>query len=90
MHVRKKEEREKKEERNKGRKERRKKKANNRCQAFITSLGRPIDIWMDGQTIDTLNLCIQQTLLSKATTFDYICIVSMCVPWESNPQPLRC
>ncbi len=20
----------------------------------------------------------------------YICIVSMCVPWESNPQPLRC
>ncbi len=20
----------------------------------------------------------------------YICIVSTCVPWESNPQPLRC
>ncbi len=20
----------------------------------------------------------------------YICIVSMCVPWESNPQRLRC
>ncbi len=20
----------------------------------------------------------------------YICIVSICVPWESNPQPLRC
>ncbi len=20
----------------------------------------------------------------------YICIVRMCVPWESNPQPLRC
>ncbi len=20
----------------------------------------------------------------------YTCIVSMCVPWELNPQPLRC
>ncbi len=32
-------------------------------------------------------------LLSKATYSAfrlYICIVSMCVPWESNPQPLRC
>ncbi len=36
---------------------------------------------------------IYQTLLSKATYSAfrlYICIVSMCVPWESNPQPLRC
>ncbi len=31
--------------------------------------------------------------LSKATYSAfrlYICIVSMCVPWESNPQPLYC
>ncbi len=36
---------------------------------------------------------IYQMLLSKVTyrAFRlYICIVSMCVPWESNPQPLRC
>ncbi len=34
-----------------------------------------------------------QTLLSKGTysTFRlYICIVSMCVLWELNPQPLHC
>ncbi len=36
---------------------------------------------------------IYQTLLSKATYSAfrlYICFVSMCVPWESNPQLLRC
>ncbi len=40
-----------------------------------------------------VHLCIYQTLLSKATyrAFRlYICIVSMCVLWESNPQPLHC
>ncbi len=24
------------------------------------------------------------------TFVQYICIVITCVPWESNPQPLRC
>ncbi len=36
---------------------------------------------------------VRQMLVSKATYSAfrlYICIVSTCVPWESNPQPLRC
>ncbi len=36
---------------------------------------------------------IYQTLLSKATYSaiqDIHIFVSTCVPWESNPQPLRC
>ncbi len=40
-----------------------------------------------------LHLCIYRTLLSKATYIAfrlYIFFVSMCVPWESNPQPLHC
>ncbi len=41
----------------------------------------------------THTFTFMQTLLSKATYSAfrlYICIVSMCVPWELNPQPLRC
>ncbi len=45
----------------------------------------------------TVNNTPQFTFMHLADTFIqsdlfrlYICIVSMCVPWESNPQPLRC
>ncbi len=43
--------------------------------------------------LEKLIACIYQTLLFKVTYSAfrlYICIVSMFVPWESNPRPLRC
>ncbi len=36
------------------------------------------------------NLYLNQTLFSKATYSGNTFLLSVCVPWELNPQPLRC
>ncbi len=45
------------------------------------------DVYLTFTFMHLADAFIQSNLVHSGYTF---CVSTMCVPWESNPQPLRC